>query len=134
MRICRNHYVWDLICNRKKVEIMNDEKKVISGQLFIDRWIYSKPESKPNKDGKIVVISMKSCGPLEVYEWGIASDRTFYEKYVWCENDLFEDTSYERKISKESFLEQIEKVEELIKDTDLKDWTYVYDEIVHMIG
>lgn len=113
---------------------MNDEKKVISEQLFIDRWIYSKPESKPNKDGKIVVISMKSCGPLEVYEWGIASDRTFYEKYVWCENDLFEDTSYERKISKESFLEQIEKVEELIKDTDLKDWTYVYDEIVHMIG
>ena len=39
--------------------------------VFIDRWCYTMPDTVPDEDGIIVLISKKSFGPLEVYEWGL---------------------------------------------------------------
>ena len=39
--------------------------------VFIDRWCYTMPDTAPDEDGIIVLISKKSFGPLEIYEWGL---------------------------------------------------------------
>lgn len=40
--------------------------------VFINHWLYSKPNSVPNKAGNIVLISKGCVGPIETYEWGIS--------------------------------------------------------------
>ena len=39
--------------------------------IFIDRWNITKADFIPSKNGDTVLISAKSFGPLEVYEWGL---------------------------------------------------------------
>ena len=39
--------------------------------IFIDRWNITKTDFMPSENGDIVLISIKSFGPLEVYEWGL---------------------------------------------------------------
>ena len=113
---------------------MENDTKVVSGRLFVDRWEYAMPSTKPDDEGRIIAISRKSVAPLEVFEWGLTADHRFYEKYTWCENDLFEDSSYEIEISKESFIDEIEKVKKLVCDTELSFWADLYDEILQIVG
>lgn len=108
------------------------EKKVIRNQLFLDRWFYSAPSLKPNDEGKIVVISQMSVGPCEYFEWGINASGKTYEEYKWLENDFYEDESYYEEIEIERFLSQIEKIKELVKDTELNSWLKVYDEAIRI--
>ena len=110
----------------------DNAKKVISGELCVGSWFYSAPQMAPDKDGRIVVIKMKCFGPLEVYEWGIDADGEFYEEYQWIENDLYDD-DYEKKISKEKFMEQIENMKSLVQDTEVSWWKDDYDKILQMI-
>ena len=111
-----------------------DTKKVISGHLFFDRWVYDKPSLDVNSDGDIVAVSQKSFGPLEVYEWGISSDGTVYEKYQWCEDDWYSDSNYKKEIDKEKLLEKIMTMKELIRDTTLvNEWDEIYNKIVSML-
>lgn len=42
--------------------------------VFIDRWCYTMPIPLRMKDGIIVLISKKSFGPLEIYEWGLDNE------------------------------------------------------------
>ena len=111
---------------------IDNTKQVISGELCVGSWFYSAPRITPDQDGRIVVISMKCFGPLEVYEWGIDADGDFYEKYQWIENDLYDD-DYEKKISKEKFVKQIENMKSLIRDTEVSGWKDDYDKILQMI-
>ena len=53
--------------------------------VFIDRWCYTMPNTVPDEDGIIVLISKKSFGPLEVYEWGLDNNHNPYERYEWLE-------------------------------------------------
>ena len=62
--------------------------------VFIDRWCYTMPDTAPDEDGIIVLISKKSFGPLEIYEWGLDNNHNPYERYEWLENDLYEDEKY----------------------------------------
>ena len=118
---------------KEKDKVKNEDvKQVISGNLRVGSLFYSAPQSVPNKDGRIVVIRMKCFGPLEVYEWGIDADQSFYEMYQWCENDLYDD-NYDKKISKEKFIEQIENMKRLIQGTEAADWAETYDKILRMI-
>ena len=113
---------------------MQSNKEIISGKLYIDRWYYDQPSAQPDAEGRIVVISKKSIAPLEVYQWGLTADHKCYEKYSWCENDFFSDSYYEKEISKEALIEQIETMKNLIRDTELSFWEEQYNVIIRIIG
>lgn len=55
--------------------------------VFINYWLYSKPNPEPNKVGNIVLISKGCFEPIETYEWGIDGKNTPYVCYEWLENN-----------------------------------------------
>ena len=101
--------------------------------VFIGRWYYEKPDLSPNKEGNVVLISMKSFGPLEIFEWGIDRNNVPYELYQWLENDFFEDSNYHKAITKEELLKQIEIVISLFEKNGLSDWVDLYKSIIEKI-
>ena len=98
--------------------------------VFIGRWYYEKPDLSPNKDGNTVLISEKSFGPLEIFEWGLDCNNEPYELYQWLEDDFFEDSNYCRNITKEELLEQIDEVISLFEKNGLSDWVRLYTAII----
>ena len=106
--------------------------KVIGGELFVDRWVYRKPNFSPDKNGNIVMISKCSFGPLEVYEWGIDDDGKPYEMYKWCENDLYEDENGTKNITFEELSRKTDEVRQLAADNGLSDWIKIYDLLLVM--
>lgn len=98
-------------------------------EVSIGRWYYTKPDFVPNKEGNIALILKMSFGPLEVYEWGIDSDKNAYERYQWLENEFFEDTSYCITIEKEKLLEQIHSVISLFRDNGLPEWADFHERV-----
>lgn len=98
--------------------------------VFIGRWYYEKPELSPNKEGNVVLISMKSFGPLEIFEWGTDRNNEPYELYQWLEDDFFENSNYCKNITKEELLKQIEKVISLFDKNGLSDWVDLYKTII----
>lgn len=104
------------------------EIKVIGDQLFVDRWVYSQPILTPDKNGNIVIISKRSFGPLEVYEWGIDSGRKPYEMYQWCEDDFYEDENYTKSITVSELYKEIDNMTKLAADNELSDWVRSYEE------
>lgn len=105
-----------------------------NNSVFIERWLYSKPDLVPNEDGNIILISKASFGPLEVYEWGIDSNNSPYECYKWIENDFFEDENYFKNIKREELLKQINSVISLFKSNELPEWVDTYEKIVEMLN
>lgn len=57
-----------------------------------------------DNNGNTVLLRILSAGPAEVWEWGINAEKQPYEKYQWCENDFYEDSSYIKLISMEELL------------------------------
>ena len=98
--------------------------------VFIDRWCYTMPDTVPDEDGIIVLISKKSFGPLEVYECGLDNNHNPYERYEWLENDLYEDEKYCKNISEEELLKQIFGIISIFKSNGLSDWINFYMEIL----
>ncbi len=98
-----------------------------NNSTFIGRWLYSKPNLRPNKDGNIVWISKASVGPLEVYEWGMDSNNIPYESYKWLENDCFEDTNYFKNIDNEELRRQVDLIISLFKSNGLSEWAEIYE-------
>lgn len=103
-------------------------------EVSVRRWYYTKPDFIPDKNGNIVLISKKSFGPLEVYEWGIDSDKKAYELYRWLENDFFEDDSYYINIEREKLLEQIHSVISLFRDNELPEWADFYEKVMEHLN
>ena len=102
--------------------------------VFIDRWYYEKPDLSPNKDGNTVLISEKSFGPLEIFEWGLDRNNSPYELYQWLENDFFEDSNYCKTITKEELLKQIGRVILLFEKNGLADWVVLYQAIIDRLN
>ena len=73
--------------------------------IFIDRWCYTMPDYVPAEDGNIILISKKSFGPLEVYEWGLDNNNNPYERYEWLEDDFYEGYKYCKTITREELQE-----------------------------
>ena len=99
-------------------------------ECFIERWLYTRPDLVPNKDGNIVLISKKSFGPLEVYEWGLDADNNAYELYEWLENDFYEDESYYRNIGREELERQIHSIILLFRNNGLPKWADFYEKMI----
>ena len=103
------------------------DAKIIGGELFLDRWVYSLPSLTPDKDGNIVIISKVSFGPAEAFCWGIDSGGKPYEMYKWCENELYEDENYMRNIT---FSELFRRLDELVKtasESGFSDWARSFE-------
>ena len=102
--------------------------------VSIGRWNYEKPDLSPNKEGNIVLISKKSVGPLELFEWGLDHNNIPYELYQWLENDFFDDSSFCRTITKEELLKQIDIVISLFGKNGLSDWVDLYGAIIDRLN
>ena len=76
--------------------------------IFIDRWNITKADFIPSKNGDTVLISAKSFGPLEVYEWGLDKNQVPYKLYNWLENDFFENDNYRVSITKDELINRIQ--------------------------
>lgn len=113
---------------------MADERIDRNKWVKIDRWFYTKPDFVPDKNGNIILISQQSFGPLEVYEWGIDSDKNAYELYKWLENDFYEDESYCQNIEREKLLEQIHSVISMFRDNKLPEWVDLYEKIIERLN
>lgn len=113
---------------------MADEQITGNGWIKIDRWFYTKPDFVPDKDGNIALISKKSFGPLEVYEWGIDPNKNAYELYKWLENDFYEDESYFHNIKTEKLLEQIHSIISLFRDNELHEWADLYEKMIERLN
>lgn len=100
--------------------------KVTGGELFVDRWVYRKPNLTPDKGGNTVIIQMLSFGPAEVYEWGIDSGGKPYEMYKRCENDFYEDENGTKNITFAELGRKIGEVRQFAADNGLLDWVKIY--------
>lgn len=100
----------------------------------VEQWYYSKPDFIPDKDGNIVLISKKSFGPLEIYEWGLDADNNAYELYKWLENDFYEDESYCRNIEREKLQKQIHSIILLFRNNGLPEWADFYEKIIESLN
>lgn len=107
----------------KKSERKNDT-------VYIEQWLYRKPQLTPNQDGNIVLISKGCFGPLEVYEWGIDADRQAYERYEWLENEFYQYDNYRIKIEWKRLRQQIQNVIVLFRNNGFPDWAEQYETIL----
>ncbi|MDE6780345.1 MAG: hypothetical protein K2J40_02655 [Ruminococcus sp.] len=107
-------------------------KKILNNTLVTDRWVYNKPSLTPDKNGNIVLIHKVSFGPLECWEWGIDCAGKPYELYQWCENDLYEDENYTKNISCSELKQKLNYMTELVSDTELSDWSEIYQKAIGM--
>lgn len=101
--------------------------------VFIGNWSYLMPDTKPNSDGRIVLIQKLSFGPCEVYEWGIDINSVPYEEYKWCENEYFKDESYFKHITEKELTEQIEKLIRAFTENGFSEWASHYQKILNSL-
>ena len=99
-------------------------------QAHIGEWFYSFPDTTPDKDGNIVLKKMVCFGPLEVYEWGININNEPYELYQWCENEILEDTSYNKTISWKELDKQLRYCIGLFDQEGLAEWKDAYENTI----
>jgi len=102
--------------------------------IFINRWMYNKPNFVPNKEGNIVIISKRSFGPLEIYEWGLDKNNIPYERYEWLEDDYFADSGYIKNITKEELLNEINSVTKLFCENGVSEWNSIFDSILDKLN
>ncbi len=102
--------------------------------VFINRWLYHKPDLVPNKEGNIVLISKKSFGPLEIFEMGIDSNNIPYECYEWLENDWFEDFSYRKNITNQDLINVINLELKIFNDNGLSEWSCIINGVIDRLN
>ena len=98
--------------------------------VFINHWLYSKPNSVTNKAGNIVLISKGCVGPIETYEWGIDDKNIPYVCYEWLENDLFKDSSYCKSITKQELLDVINSEIQKFNECGLNEWSGLLEDAI----
>ncbi|MDE6363849.1 MAG: hypothetical protein K2L86_06225 [Lachnospiraceae bacterium] len=109
---------------------MDIKKDIKNNTVYVDRWLYHKPQFMPNQDGNIILISKGCFGPVEVYEWGIDANKHAYERYNWLENDFYTYENYCITIEREQLLQQIQDVILLFKNNDLPEWAEMSETIL----
>lgn len=101
--------------------------------IFIDRWDITKTDFMPSENGDIVLISIKSFGPLEVYEWGLDKNQVPYKFYNWLEDDFFENNNYRLSITKEELINQVQYFISVFESNGQMDWVDHYKEILEKL-
>lgn len=101
--------------------------------VFINHLLYDEPELVPEKDWKIVLVSKKSFGPLEIWEWGIDNNIP-YERYEWLEDDWFEDSSYRKNITNQELLKVIQSEMQNFIDNQLPEWSSIYEGVIDRLS
>lgn len=101
--------------------------------ITIGRWHYLLPDLRPNQEENIVIIHKSSVAPAELYEWGINAEKQAYERYRWCEDDFYEDSSYCNSISINKLVEEIDRVIDLFVKNDFADFANEYQNIKSII-
>ncbi len=102
--------------------------------VYMNRWLYDKPDLVPNKDGDIVLISKKSFGPLEAFEWGIDRNNIPYESYEWLENEWLEDTSYRKNITNQELINILNSEIKNFSDNGLSEWVCIFYGVIDKIN
>ncbi|MBR3641429.1 MAG: hypothetical protein IKN53_05325 [Oscillibacter sp.] len=77
-------------------------------EVTIDRWRYEPPHSEPDPNGDLALLRKTSLAPAELWEWGVRADGQPYERYRWCEDDFFADSSYDQLITKDALIGQLQ--------------------------
>ncbi len=95
----------------------------------IGRWHYSEPTLEADENGQIIVFSKSSFAPAELFEWGIDAENHPFERYRWCENDFYEETDYDKTISKEELIKQLEDAASVLKQHGFDTISEQYDRI-----
>ena len=89
------------------------------------------PDTVPDEEGIIVLISKNLSGPLEVYEWGLDNNHNPHERYEWLEKMLCMRTKNIAKIfQKKNYSKQIFGIISIFKSNGLSDWINFYLEIL----
>ena len=101
------------------------ENKVVA----VGRWHYSEPTLEADENGHLVIFSKSSVAPAEIFEWGIDTEKHLFERYRWCENDFYEESNYDKTISKEELIKQIEEISFILKEHGLDTVSEQYDRI-----
>ncbi len=101
--------------------------------IFNDRWFVGGPATIPDEDGKTVFISLKSFGPLEIWEWGLDADDKPYELYKWIENDFYEDSNYCKNITVDELLEILYGHISLLEKNNYHSTALRYKDVVEKV-
>jgi hypothetical protein len=64
-----------------------------------ERTNHERPSPTPGEGGNVVLLRVLSAGPAECWEWGIDAEKRPYEKYQWCEDEFYEDSSFVKVLS-----------------------------------
>ena len=106
-------------------EVIQAENKAAA----VGRWYYSEPALKSDGNGQLVIFSKSSVAPAEIFEWGIDAEKQPFERYRWCENDFYEDSDYDKTISTEELIKQIEETSSILKKHGFDTVSKQYDMI-----
>ncbi len=101
--------------------------------IFVGRWLIGMPSTSPDKNGNTVLISKKSFGPLEIWEWGLDSNDNPYECYQWLEDDFYEDESYCRNIAMDELLNQLYSIVSDLKSNDFYDRALIFENVIKKV-
>ena len=106
------------------------ENKVVT----VGRWRYSEPAQTSDENGQLVIFSKSSFAPAEIFEWGIDTEKHPFERYRWCENDFYEESNYDKTISIEELIKQIEEISSILKKHGFDTVSKQYDMIKEKIN
>jgi len=95
--------------------------------VWIDRWNIDPPQESPDETGRRVLISMKSFGPLEVWEWGLQDEHQPFMRYAWLENDFYADDNRTEFICMAELLEKIRFLAEQLHEHGFPEMAARYD-------
>ncbi|MBR2761413.1 MAG: SUKH-3 domain-containing protein [Solobacterium sp.] len=83
-------------------------KKYEEVRIKDGRWTCILKDMTMQEDGQIPLIRKTAFAPAEWYEYGLAKDGAGYETYRWCENDLYSDSDYTRRVPKKTLIREFE--------------------------
>ena len=95
--------------------------------VWIDRWLIEPPQECPDENGKRILISMKSIGPVEVWEWGIRDGNQPYLRYAWLENDFYADDNRTEYLCMAELLEKIRFLAKQLHEKGYPEMAARYD-------
>ena len=83
----------------------------------------------PTKTVNLSFFQSQLLLPLKFFEWGIDAEKHPFERYRWCENDFYEESNYEKTISIEELIKQIEEISSILKKHGFDTVSKQYDMI-----
>ena len=98
--------------------------------VFVGRWNYKMPDTKPDEKGQIVLISECCFGPLETFRYGIDAEGRPFEEYEWLENDLYADENGIRNIPKSELMKKLRNMIDMFSKQGMTEWADAYKEIL----